>query len=176
MWSCSKQLAYMVANIFAKESEKRRQSTNKELWSRSDPITTYVKNKKHSWSDYGTKIKDQPQQLTWPRSPQLGTTTDHKGKTHSNNESLHRTPTWAQAHHLERYHRSLHLVLEVNCESRGLSNLAPSQSRLFKLMGRVKGMRWSCSKRLAYMVDKIRKREREEKAKHDRETMIKKWS
>ena len=25
MWSCSKRLAYMVANIFAKESEKRRQ-------------------------------------------------------------------------------------------------------------------------------------------------------
>ena len=27
MWSCSKRLAYMVANLFAKESEKRRQST-----------------------------------------------------------------------------------------------------------------------------------------------------
>ena len=26
-WSCSKRLAYMVANIFANESEKRRQST-----------------------------------------------------------------------------------------------------------------------------------------------------
>ena len=26
-WSCSKQLAYLVANIYAKESEKRRQST-----------------------------------------------------------------------------------------------------------------------------------------------------
>ena len=26
-WSCSKRLAYMVANLFAKESEKRRQST-----------------------------------------------------------------------------------------------------------------------------------------------------
>ena len=31
MWSCSKRLAYMVANLFAKESEKRRQSTNEEL-------------------------------------------------------------------------------------------------------------------------------------------------
>ena len=40
------------------------------------------------------------------------------------------------------------------CESRGLSNLTPSRSRLFKLIGRVKGMRWSCSKRLAYMVAK----------------------
>ena len=26
-WSCSKRLAYLVANIYAKESEKRRQST-----------------------------------------------------------------------------------------------------------------------------------------------------
>ena len=31
MWSCSKRLAYMVANLFATESEKRRQSTNEEL-------------------------------------------------------------------------------------------------------------------------------------------------
>ena len=27
MWSCSKRLAYVVANLFTKESEKRRQST-----------------------------------------------------------------------------------------------------------------------------------------------------
>ena len=60
------------------------------------------------------------------------------------------------------------------CESRGLSNLTPSRSRLFKLMGKVKGMRWSCSKRLACMVANIRKCGREEKAKHDQETMIKK--
>ena len=31
MWSCSKRLAYMVANLFAKESEKRRQSMNEKL-------------------------------------------------------------------------------------------------------------------------------------------------
>ena len=31
MWSCSKRLAYMVSNLFAKESEKRRKSMNKEL-------------------------------------------------------------------------------------------------------------------------------------------------
>ena len=31
MWSCSKRLAYMVANLFAKESEKRRQSTIEKL-------------------------------------------------------------------------------------------------------------------------------------------------
>lgn len=43
MWSSSKQLAYMVANIFTKESEKRRQSTDEQLRSRSDPRTTYIK-------------------------------------------------------------------------------------------------------------------------------------
>ena len=31
MWSCSKRLAYMVANLYAKESEKRRQSTSEKL-------------------------------------------------------------------------------------------------------------------------------------------------
>ena len=31
MWSCSKRLAFMVANIFAKESEKRRQGTVEKL-------------------------------------------------------------------------------------------------------------------------------------------------
>ena len=31
MWSCSKRLASMVANLFAKESEKRRQGTSEKL-------------------------------------------------------------------------------------------------------------------------------------------------
>ena len=30
-WSCSKRLAYMVANLCAKESEKRRQSASEKL-------------------------------------------------------------------------------------------------------------------------------------------------
>ena len=30
-WSCSKRLAYMVAILYAKESEKRRQSTSEKL-------------------------------------------------------------------------------------------------------------------------------------------------
>ena len=64
-----------------------------------------------------------------------------------------------------RFHRHLQAGFGSICESQGLSNLTPSRSRLFKLIGRVKGMRWSCSKRLAYMVANISKREREEKAK-----------
>ena len=31
MWNCSKRLAYMVAILFAKESEKRRQSASENL-------------------------------------------------------------------------------------------------------------------------------------------------
>ena len=31
------------------------------------------------------------------------------------------------------------------CESRGLSNLTPARSRLFKLIGKDGAMRWSCS-------------------------------
>ena len=31
------------------------------------------------------------------------------------------------------------------CESRGLSNLTPARSRLFKLIGKDGVMRWSCS-------------------------------
>ena len=31
MWICSKRLAYMVAKLFAKESEKRRQSASEKL-------------------------------------------------------------------------------------------------------------------------------------------------
>ena len=33
----------------------------------------------------------------------------------------------------------------VICEPQGLSNLAPSRSRLFKLIGKEGVMRWSCS-------------------------------
>ena len=56
-----------------------------------------------------------------------------------------------------RTHQHLQAGFGSICESRGLSNLAPSRSRLFKLMGKVKGMRRNCSKRLAYMVANIRK-------------------
>ena len=76
-------------------------------------------------------------------------------------------------HHLYGDHRHLQLF-EVICESRGLSNLTPSRSRLFKLMGRKGGSEVELQQALAYMVANIRKREREEKAKHSRESMIKK--
>ena len=36
------------------------------------------------------------------------------------------------------------------CESRGLSNLTPARSRLFKLIGKDGVMRWSCSSKSIY--------------------------
>ena len=97
-------------------------------------------------------------------------TKQHKG------QDLHRAPPWAWLGHLLCNIGTYKPVLEVSMSHTDSANLAPSRSRLFKLMGRVKGMRWSCSKRLAYMVANIRKWEREEKARHERKTMIKKWS
>ena len=41
MWSCSKRLAYMVANLFAKESKKRRQKHDRTTMIKTR--TTYVK-------------------------------------------------------------------------------------------------------------------------------------
>ena len=43
------------------------------------------------------------------------------------------------------------------CESRGLSNLTPARSRLFKLIGRKRGGEVELQQALAYMVANIRK-------------------
>ena len=121
-----------------------------------------------SSSDYGTKIKEEPQMRQRSRSTPTGLhywstrMKQHKG------QDLHRAPPWAWLRRLHGLIGTCKLVFGSICEPRGLSNLAPSRSRLFKLMGKVKGMRWSCSKRLAYMVANIHKWEREEKAKHGR--------
>ena len=117
-----------------------------------------------SRSNYGTKIKEEPQMRQGPRSTPTGLhywstrTEQHKG------QDLYRAPP-----ELGCINCTVSSAPKTGfgsiCEPRGLSNLTPSRSRLFKLIGRVKGMMWSCSKRLAYMVANIRKREREEKAK-----------
>ena len=49
------------------------------------------------------------------------------------------------------------------CEPQGISNLAPSRSRLFKLIGRKGKYTWSCSKRLAYMVSNLFAKESEKR-------------
>jgi len=50
----------------------------------------------------------QPQMLD-PRSSQLGSTTDHQEKTHSNDHVPRRTPTWDRRHHLHWHRRHLQL-------------------------------------------------------------------
>ena len=91
-----------------------------------------------------------------PDRPQLGSTTDQLERNNTKDKifielllSLVASPA--------QTHRHLQTGFGSICEPQGLSNLAPSRSRLFKLIGRVKGMRWGCSKRLAYMVANIRK-------------------
>ena len=49
------------------------------------------------------------------------------------------------------------LVLEVICEPRGLSNLTPSRSRLFKLKVGKRGSEVDLQHALAYMVANLRK-------------------
>ena len=94
-----------------------------------------------------------PNMRQGPRSTQLGSTTDQLERNNKKDKifielllSLVASSARTQWH--------LQAGFGSICESRGLSNLTPSRSRLFKLMGKLKGMRWSCSKRLAYMVAK----------------------
>ena len=45
MWSCSKRLAYVVANLYAKESERRRQSTSENL--KEQPALALLQHRVH---------------------------------------------------------------------------------------------------------------------------------
>ena len=122
------------------------------------------------------KKKTTPNATQIPDRPQLGSTTDQLERNNTKDKI------------------SIELLLELGCvictiqrrlqacfgsicESRGLSNLAPSRSRPFKLMGKVKGMGWSCSKRLAYMLlTYANKSEKRSKASSRQLVMINKWS
>ena len=57
------------------------------------------------------------------------------------------------------------------CEPQGLSNLAPSRSRLFKLIGRIGKYMWSCSKRLAYVVANFYAKESEKRRQSTSENL-----
>ena len=115
------------------------------------------------------------QQCPW--SPQLGSTIDRLERKRSIVLSPHRTPTWAQSYLLERYHRSLHLVLEVICESRGLSNLTPrNQDYLSLWVG--KGSEVELRQALVYMwLTYANEREKRSKARSrsykDQEVILK---
>ena len=124
-----------------------------------DTIKVRLRNQNKRRTPNATKVPDRPQ---------LGSTTDRL-KRNNTKDKIFIELLLSLVASSARTHRHLQTGFGSICDSRGLSNLTPSRSRLFKLIGRVKGKRWSCSKRLAYMVANIRKWEREEKAKHGRE-------
>ena len=112
-----------------------------------------------------------------PRSPQPGSSTDRPERKHSNVPNPRRTSTWVRSCPLHWHRRHLHLVLVVICESRGLSNLTPSRSRIFKLMGRQKVCEVELQQALAYMVAKLTQKigRREGKARsrnYDQEVIL----
>ena len=72
-----------------------------------------------------------------PDHPQLGTTTGQLERKQHKGKDLHGAPPELGSSSA-RTHRHLQAGFGSICESRGLSNLAPSRSKLFKLMGRVK--------------------------------------
>ena len=58
------------------------------------------------------------------------------------------------------------------CEPQGLSNLTPTRSRLFKLIGMDKAKyMWSCSKRLAYVVANLYAKESEKRKRSTSEKL-----
>ena len=72
-----------------------------------------------------------------PDRPQLGSTTDQLERNNTKDKifiELILSLVASSAH----THRHMQAGFGSICESRGLSNLAPSGSRLFKLMGKVK--------------------------------------
>src|SRR3954470_15636859 len=119
-----------------------------------------------------SQIKEETPKATKDQDrPQLGSTTDRLERNNKRTRSPSNSSLSSGVSHA-RSHRHLQTGLEVSGESRGLSNLTPARSRLFKLIGRVKGMRWSCSKRLAYMVANLFAKESEKRRqKHGRTTM-----
>jgi len=108
----------------------------------------------------------QPQMLD-PRSSQLGSTTDHQEKTHSNDHVPRRTPTWDRRHRLHWHRRHLQLVLEVSVSHGDSAISHPRDQDYLSLKG---GMlqRVGAAAAKAYMVANLRKWEREEKQWNER--------
>ena len=107
-----------------------------------DTITVRLRNQNKRRTPNATKVPDRPQ---------LGSTTDQLERNNIK-DKIFIELLLELGCVICTVQRHLQAGFGSICESRGLSNLTPSRSRLFKLIGRVKGMRWSCSKRLAYMV------------------------
>ena len=121
----------------------------------------------HSWPDYGAKIKDQPNMRQGPNRPNWAPLLIIRERHVATACVLVELPLELKRVIWNGVIRPCNCFGSI-CESRGLSNLTPARSRLFKLVGKDGAKRWSCSKRLAYMVANIRKREREEKQRSGR--------
>ena len=128
-------------------------------------------------SDYGTKIKeDYPKCYTDPRMSRLGSTTDQLERSNTKDKIFIELllelgcVTFSVQRHLQAGFGSI-------CESRGLSNLTPLRSRLFKLMGKVKvwGGAAAVTKQVWWLTyaNKSEKRNNRMVVKL---VMIKKWS
>ena len=72
-----------------------------------------------------------------PDRPQLGSTTDQLERNNIK-DTIFVELLLSLVAPSTRFNGTYKLVLEVICEPQGLNNLAPSRSRLFKLMGKVK--------------------------------------
>ena len=84
------------------------------------------------------KIKEAPPNATKvPDRPQLDSTTDQLERSNTKDKIFIELLLSLVASSA-RSHRHLQAGFGSICEPRGLSNLAPSRSRLFKLMGKVK--------------------------------------
>ena len=118
-----------------------------------DTIKVRLRNQNKRRTPNATKVPDRPQ---------LGSTTDQLERNNTKDKIFIELLLSLVASSA-RSHRHLQAGFGSICEPRGLSNLAPSRSRLFKLMGKIKGMRWSCSKRLAYMVANLFAKESEKR-------------
>ena len=83
------------------------------------------------------KLKKNPKCDKAPDRPQLGSTTDQlERKQHKGQIFIELLLSWVASS--ARTHRHLQTGFGSICEPRGLSNLAPLQSRLFKLIGKAK--------------------------------------
>ena len=130
-----------------------------------DTIKVRLRNQNKRRTPNATKVPDQPQ---------LGSTTDQLERNNTKGKIFIELLLSLVASSV-RTQRHLQAGIGSICEPRGLSNLAPSRSRLFKLIVRVKGMRWSCNKRLAYLVANIYAKESEKRGQSTVDTsMIKK--
>ena len=101
-------------------------------------------------STYLVRLQTKPKQkkitqLLDPWSSQLGSTTDQQEKNNTTNKIFIGLPLELSCVTCTGIIGTCNCFGSI-CESRGLSNLTPTRSRLFKLKGKDGVKRWSCNK------------------------------